>query len=166
MAHVQYMAPGAIPIFILRLLDVKTIIATVHTAADIYSRTGLWLVRVLQIVKNVSDENLALLYNGASVLFFPSMYEGFGLPLLESMACGTPVVTCRNSSLEEIAGNCATYLDEPIENNLMEVMKNINAGLFNVEMKTVSGIQRAAQFTWDKCAKQTAMIYQRCLYYK
>ena len=52
-------------------------------------------------VANVSDEDLVALYNGANCTMFPSRYEGFGFPILESYACGTPVMTCRNSSLEE-----------------------------------------------------------------
>ena len=80
----------------------------------------------IHFLKNISDGDLALLYNGAEAMFFPSSYEGFGLPLLEAMACGVPVITCHNSSLDEIAGNAAIYLTEPLFDSLIDVMGRLD----------------------------------------
>ena len=115
-------------------------------------------------VKNISDEDLALLYNGAKAMIFPSSYEGFGLPLLESMACGTPVITCRNSSLDEIADNAAIYLEEPIETSLIDVMWKLEQNeIDNLEELVELGIKRASLFNWEKTARETVQVYSNLL---
>ena len=117
----------------------------------------------IHFLKNISDEDLALLYNGAEAMFFPSSYEGFGLPLLEAMACGTPVVTCRNSSLDEIAGDAAIYLEEPISNNLLDVMAQFEQHELNLDSMIEKGLERAALFNWEKTAKDTIQVYSKML---
>lgn len=117
----------------------------------------------IHFLKNITDPDLALLYNGATAMFFPSSYEGFGLPLLESMACGTPVVTCRNSSLDEIAGNAAIYLSEPLADSLVEVMNCLEQGEMDIKSIVKSGIERAAQFNWEKTAEETVQVYSKML---
>lgn len=68
------------------------------------------------------DEELRNFYQASTASFNPSSYEGFGLPILEAMACGTPAVTCRNSSLPEVGGDAALYLDEPVRDSLINMM--------------------------------------------
>lgn len=119
--------------------------------------------RRVHFIKSVTDDELALLYNGASALFFPSAYEGFGLPIIEAMACGTPVVTCRNSSLGEIAGDAAIYLDEPVEDSIPKVMDGLVKGLFPLDVLAEKGLRRAAEFSWSKCAHQFIDVYKSCL---
>ncbi len=115
----------------------------------------------IHFLKNITDSDLALLYNGATAMFFPSSYEGFGLPLLESMACGTPVVTCRNSSLDEIAGNAAIYLSEPLADSLVEVMNCLEQGEMDIKSIVKSGIERAAQFNWEKTILLYVDLYKK-----
>lgn len=117
----------------------------------------------IHFLKNISDEDLALLYNGAGAMFFPSSYEGFGLPLLEAMACGTPVVTCRNSSLDEIAGEAAIYLEEPISNSLCNVMRQFDQHELDLNSMIEKGLKRAALFNWEKTAKDTIQVYSKML---
>lgn len=117
----------------------------------------------IHFLKNISDEDLALLYNGADAMFFPSSYEGFGLPLLEAMACGTPVVTCRNSSLDEIAGDAAIYLEEPISNSLFYVMRQFELHELELDSMIERGLKRAALFNWGKTAEETVQVYSKML---
>ena len=117
----------------------------------------------IHFLKNISDEDLALLYNGADAMFFPSSYEGFGLPLLEAMACGTPVVTCRNSSLDEIAGDAAIYLEEPIPNSLFYVMRQFELHELELDSMIERGLKRAALFNWGKTAEETVQVYSKML---
>lgn len=117
----------------------------------------------IHFLKSVTDEELALLYNGATALFFPSQYEGFGLPIIEAMACGTPVVTCRNSSLCEIAGEDAIYLEEPVNESIPKVIDGFVKGVYPLNEFISKGLKRASEFTWKKCAEQTIEVYKRCL---
>jgi glycosyltransferase involved in cell wall biosynthesis len=107
----------------------------------------------------VSPETLLALYNLADVLAFPSLYEGFGLPVVEAIVCGTPVVTSAKGSLAEIAGDAAEFV-EPTE------VDSIAAGLRRVltdqarhaELRA-KGLARAARFSWTQAALQTRQVY-------
>jgi glycosyltransferase involved in cell wall biosynthesis len=111
----------------------------------------------------VSDDNLLKLYQGASFLLFPSLYEGFGLPVLEAMALGTPVLTSNVSSLPEVAGDAALLVDpyniEGIARGIKELSENPNIR----ESLIRKGKLRAAHFSWDKCARETMAVYEAVL---
>jgi glycosyltransferase involved in cell wall biosynthesis len=113
----------------------------------------------IHFLKNISDDDLALLYNGAKALFFPSSYEGFGLPILEAMACGTPVVTSNNSSLGEVASDAVIYLSEPVFESLIDVMGRLEKDMIEVDSLIKKGLNRASEFTWAKTASETVQIY-------
>ena len=117
----------------------------------------------IHILKNISDEDLMELYNGATATYFPSKYEGFGLPVLESMACGIPVVTCKNSSLTEVGGDIAFYVKSEDAQGILETMENMENETGNRESLILQGIQYASRFTWEKCAKQTIAVYNKYL---
>jgi glycosyltransferase involved in cell wall biosynthesis len=114
-------------------------------------------------VSGVSEEELSDLYAEATATFFPSKYEGFGLPVLESMASGTPIVTCNNSSLGEIGGDAALYV-EPED---IEAMANLMAGFENKTLDRVSltknCLNHVDRFTWSACAQKTVEVYKKCL---
>ncbi|MEZ2229059.1 MAG: class I SAM-dependent methyltransferase [Microcoleus sp.] len=100
----------------------------------------------------LSDEELSLAYSGAVALIYPSKYEGFGLPVLEALACGCPVITCPNASIPEVAGEAALYVnDEDVEgltDALCEVQKpKIRNSLI------AAGLQQAQKFSWLKMAQ-------------
>jgi glycosyltransferase involved in cell wall biosynthesis len=107
----------------------------------------------------VPDADLPLLYNAADVFAYPSLYEGFGLPVLEAMACGTPVITSNVSSLPEVSGDAARLVDpydlDDIASAIFEIVRDI-------DVRTawqVRGLARARLFTWERTAEQTVQIY-------
>jgi glycosyltransferase involved in cell wall biosynthesis len=108
----------------------------------------------------VSDEDVPYLLNGAEVFVYPSFYEGFGLPVLEAMACGTPVVTSSGSSLSEVGGNAVKYVNpmshSEIAGRILEFIKSSEER----EKFSQMGIERAKHFTWKKCAIETLKIYK------
>ena len=100
----------------------------------------------------VSDADLIQLYNQADLFVYPSLYEGFGLPVLEAMACGTPVVTARVSSLVEVAGDAAILIDPHSVDDLANGIRN---GLTDQELRhrlRERGLRHAAGFSWHKTA--------------
>jgi alpha-1,3-rhamnosyl/mannosyltransferase len=111
----------------------------------------------------VSNDDLVLLYNAAALFAFPSRYEGFGLPLLEAMACGTPIVAANNSSIPEIADKAALLTEAEDAQALADV---ISLALSDDAVRTdliEKGFKRAAHFSWDNCALQTIDVYKQAL---
>lgn len=112
----------------------------------------------------VPTDELVALYNLATVHVQPSIYEGFGLPVLEAMACGCPEICGRNSSIEEIAGEAALYTDitssQAIASKIEEVF-TLNAK--ERQKVTQQGLKQAQKFSWEKTAKETLNVYQMVL---
>lgn len=117
----------------------------------------------IHFLKNINDDDLRALYSGAISSFFPSKYEGFGLPILESMACGTPVVTCRNSSLVEVGGDMALYVGA-------EDLKALSMYMTMFEKKEIQELPSKERllnyteaFSWTKTANAYVDFYQKYL---
>jgi len=106
----------------------------------------------------VADADLPALLSGALAFVFPSLYEGFGMPLLEAMACGTPVLASSTSALPEIAGDAALLIDPEDTAAIAAGMERLasDAGL-RADLR-VRGLARAAQFTWERCAQETLAV--------
>ena len=108
----------------------------------------------------VPEEELIKLYNGAEILVFPSLYEGFGLPPLEAMACGVPVITSNAASLPEIVGDAGIQVDprspEELCQTIIEVLTNHE---LREDMQR-KGIERASSFSWEETARKTLRVYQ------
>lgn len=111
----------------------------------------------------VPDEDLPAVYGGAQALVFPSLYEGFGLPILEAMACGTPVACSETSSLPEVAGEAALMFDPTEEEAIVETLRPLlrDRGLQR-ELKGL-GLERAAGFSWERVAAGTQGVYRSVL---
>ncbi len=117
----------------------------------------------IHLIGFVDDDDLLALYNLAYGFVFPSLYEGFGLPVLESMACGTPVLTSSVSSLPEVAGDAAIIVDpydlDELTNGLRQLVDD--ATLRQTLIKR--GLERVKQFTWGRAARQLQAVYRMML---
>jgi glycosyltransferase involved in cell wall biosynthesis len=115
----------------------------------------------VQFLQGVGDEDLVCLYNAASLFAFPSLYEGFGLPPLEAMACGTPVVAANNSSIPEVVGDAAVLFNAED----VAAMANAISGVLVDECLRASmiekGFRRSSSFSWTKCARDTLGVYDK-----
>jgi glycosyltransferase involved in cell wall biosynthesis len=114
----------------------------------------------IRILRHVNDLMLRQLYTASTLSWFPSRYEGFGLPVLESMACGTPVVTCKNSSLSEVGGDAALYVDPDDIEGMADIMIDFNKGFSTYDDLVSRSIEHASRFTWAKTAEAYVKFYQ------
>jgi glycosyltransferase involved in cell wall biosynthesis len=125
---------------------------------------SLALVKYVRFLSHVPTEDLVLLYNAASLFVFPSLYEGFGLPPLEAMACGTPVAASDNSSMPEILGNAALLFDAKLPESIGGAMQlALTESDACRAQRSQNGLERARSFSWDRCAVETLEIYRRAL---
>jgi glycosyltransferase involved in cell wall biosynthesis len=107
----------------------------------------------------VKDEELVYLYKNAFALVFPSLYEGFGLPILEAMSLGVPVITSNLSSMREVGGNAVELVDPHSELDIKRGMRNLlDNSLYRLQL-IKDGKNRALSFSWERAAVQTAKIY-------
>jgi glycosyltransferase involved in cell wall biosynthesis len=121
---------------------------------------ALGLQRDLIFSEFASEEHLIALYNAADVFVFPSFYEGFGLPVLEAMACGCPVVASNTSSLPEVVGDAGILVNPYNINGLANAMYEVLANEGLREDLTKRGLARAKRFSWEKTARETLKVYQ------
>ena len=108
----------------------------------------------------IPDHDLSAIYSGALAFVYPSLYEGFGLPPLEAMQCGTPVITSNTSSLPEVVGDAGLMINPSSKDDLCQAMLDlINNSTLRHELSQ-KGLDRAAQFSWSKCAEETIKVYK------
>ncbi len=117
----------------------------------------------IDFVDHVPDQDLAVLYSNALALVYPSLYEGFGLPVVEAMACGCPVITSNVSSLPEVAGSAALLVDPHDPAGFAEALHSV---ILDPDLSTRlrgDGIRRAGDFSWDNTVSATHAVYKRVL---
>lgn len=107
------------------------------------------------------DNQVAELVAGARLMLFPSLYEGFGLPVLEAMTSGTPVIVTRNSSLPEVAGEAGTYIDAHDDRACAEAIQRLMEDQPYWQHQRDAGLLRAQAFSWQRCAQITASVYRQ-----
>ncbi|MBL8046190.1 MAG: glycosyltransferase family 4 protein [Anaerolineales bacterium] len=121
---------------------------------------ALGLERQVQLLGYVPDEDLPALLNCAAVFAYPSVFEGFGLPPLEAMACGTPVIVSNASSLPEVVGDAGLLLPPTDVQAWVEAMRRVlNDNALHAKLRA-RGLHRAKQFTWEKAARATLKVYE------
>ncbi len=123
--------------------------------------TGAALAGRIQDLGAVTNAELRALYRQAAAFIYPSLYEGFGLPVLEAMAGGTPVITSRAGSLEEIAGDAALYVDPQDATAIGNAILEVLADPVRRSMLVAAGHARVRLFSWDTAARQTIAVYER-----
>jgi len=120
-------------------------------------------VTTVRLVGYVPLEDVRALYNLAAVFAFPSLYEGFGLPILEAMACGAPVITSRGGALEEVAGDAALLVNPTDESEIISALASVLCNADLAMTLRAAGLARAAQFDWRRTAQETIALYRECV---
>jgi glycosyltransferase involved in cell wall biosynthesis len=149
-----------------RLADVGLVLAGVrrdeaealHTVETTTNGASL-----LTFVGQTDEDLLLALYRSAAALVYPSRYEGFGLPLLEAMACGVPVVASRSSCIPEVTGEAAVLLDPDDEEGWSAAIARVIDDEAYAAALREAGYRRAASFSWRRTAEETAAVYARLL---
>lgn len=111
----------------------------------------------------ISIEELVAFYNLATIYVQPSIYEGFGLPVLQALACGTPVVSSNRGSLSEIAGQSAVYFDPEDLKQFTSIIKELVENTSIRHKLSRLGIKQAAKFSWEKTAEETKLVYLKTI---
>lgn len=130
------------------------------TNPRIFSDAGANLPDFVRHLGYVSDGELKALYEAASCFVYPSFYEGFGLPPLEAMACGCPVIVSRAASLPEVCGDAALYCDPADPRDIAKQMSDL---VFDDSLRArlrERGLQRAQRFSWERCARETWAVIE------
>lgn len=143
-------------------VELYIVISTPIPRNSILKRSyDLKIENFIKILEGVSQGNLIKLFNNAVCFLYPSLYEGFGLPILEAMACGCPVITSNRGAMKEVAGD-ATFLVNPKSVN--EITNSIRILIDNVPLaKNLSklGLKHAKKYTWKKTAQKTLKVYKK-----
>jgi glycosyltransferase involved in cell wall biosynthesis len=108
----------------------------------------------------IPDEDIPALYNLADVFVFPSLYEGFGMPVLEAMACGCPVITSKTGCSPEVAGGAALLIDPYHPDEIAESIRRVLTERALREQLIRKGLQRVQQFSWENTAKATLALFE------
>jgi len=136
--------------------DVELVIAGARGSSRVFDSVRLDpLPPQVHFTGYVSDEQLPALYCGALALVYPSLYEGFGLPPLEAMACGTPVVTSNGTSLAEVAADVAVMVDPEDVDSIADGIRRVASSSALREELRRRGLERASRNTWERTAQQT-----------
>jgi glycosyltransferase involved in cell wall biosynthesis len=116
--------------------------------------------RGLRVLGEVADSDLPALYSGALACVYPSLYEGFGLPVLEAMQCGALVITSRDPAILEVSGDAAVHVDAKDTTALAEAMRAAAANSQGFDQVRQRALARAALFSWQKTARLTRQVYE------
>jgi glycosyltransferase involved in cell wall biosynthesis len=122
---------------------------------------SLRITQAVIFVEYVSEFDLAYYYSSAALLVYPSLYEGFGFPPLEAMACGCPVVTSNTSSLPEVVGEAGIMFNPHDTDSLVEAMRQVLTDSELRDGMITKGLEQAKKFSWEKAARETQEVYNK-----
>lgn len=123
----------------------------------------LGLENKVKFLGYVSDQELSALYAACHAFIYPSFYEGFGLPVLEAMHCGAPVICSKTSSLPEVGGDAVLYIDPKSKESLVQAMNEMEQNLSLRDSLKRSGLERSKNFSWDKTARSVLDVYEQVI---
>ena len=148
-----------------RFADVGLVLAGVRRdeADSLHSTETTNGASMLTFVGQADEPLLLALYRSAAALVYPSRYEGFGLPLLEAMACGVPVIASRASCIPEVTGDAAVLLDPDDDEGWSATLIRVLEDEAYASERRTAGLRRAAGFSWRRTAEETAVVYARLL---
>ena len=152
---------AAAPTLLARYPDL--VIAVVNHTNPVYAAKALAVGPRMRLLGFVSDEALHALYTAATVVWYPSRYEGFGLPVIEAMACGASVVASNTSSIPEIAGDAASLVDPANPTAHVDAISALLTDPLARQQFATMGRERAARFTWAACANQLKQQFDSLL---
>jgi glycosyltransferase involved in cell wall biosynthesis len=142
--------------------DVQLVVAGASANPSVFARSERCLhADNVFFAGYVPDEALPALYSGALGMVYPSLYEGFGLPPLEAMACGCPVITSETTSLPEVVGDAALLIDPLDPESIAEAIRRVVEDAELREAMRAGGLRQASRFSWDRCAHSTWKILER-----
>jgi glycosyltransferase involved in cell wall biosynthesis len=123
--------------------------------------SSLDITEAVIFVDNISELSLAYYYSSATLLAYPSLYEGFGLPPLEAMACGCPVVTTNTSSLPEVVGEAGIMVNPYDTHSLVQAMRRVLTDDKLRDSVVRKGLEQSKKFSWEKTAELTRQAYNK-----
>jgi glycosyltransferase involved in cell wall biosynthesis len=156
-------------------IDVPLVMVGKALVSEDFDKNNPWnkdLVKVQDLVKEdknitrlgfVPTEDLVVIYNLATVFAMPSLYEGFGLPVLEAMSCGCPVITTKEGSLAEVAGEAALYVDAQSHDSIGKGIQEVFGNPILQKKLMQDGLKRVNEFSWKKTASQTLEVYKKVI---
>lgn len=145
----------------LKLDDVDLVIAGKQGWGDMKINDEKWAIGNVKTLGYVPQEDLPALYSGATVFIYPSLYEGFGVPVLEAMSCGCPVITSNVSSLPEVGGEAAEYVDPLNTNDIaVKLLGTLKLPMDGRKKIIEKSLAQAGRFSWDRTAKETLKVYE------
>jgi glycosyltransferase involved in cell wall biosynthesis len=141
--------------------DIQLVVTGATGRAKVFSSCVLGEIPPrVRFTDYVAEPDLPTLYSGALGAVYPSLYEGFGLPVLEAMACGTPAIASHGSSLPEVGGDAALYVDPTEPEDIASAMRRVAGDQGLRTRMRAAGLRQASRFSWDRCTRETWQVLE------